>query len=114
MQYIRSVGWVSQAASTAIFFLPLTALCGTFHTSFAIFTVSPLSSALVFPRPCGGESFRRLTETTQNYKPICAMMCIRAHKATMCVQMFTYTYGSMYTCTGCVELCVYTNRHFLE
>lgn len=106
MQHIRSVGWHSQAASTAIFSLPLASLCGTSHTSFAAFSVSSLSPALVFPRSCGGEPFHRLTEITQKYKPICAMMCIHAHKITTRVHKFAYTYDFLYTYRGC--MCTHT------
>lgn len=95
-----------------VFFLPLTALCGAFHTSFAVFHVSSLSSALLFPRSSCAESLCRLTGITQKYKPICAMVCIRAHKITMRVHMFTYTYDSINTCRGCAELHVYTYSHF--
>lgn len=112
MQHSRSVGWDSQAASTAIFFLPETALCGTFHPSFAVFTLSSLSSALAFPQILWWGIFSQINRNHTKYKPICAMMCICAHKTTMCVHMLIFTYDSIYTCRGCVELYVHIRTFF--
>lgn len=92
MHHISSVGWDSQAASIAIFFLPLASLCGTFHTSFAVFNVSSLSSALVFPRSWGGESFN----INRNHTKIQAHLCNDVHTCTQdnhgCAQVYSYVW----------------------